>query len=358
MRKLSLYNSPSKSERIHSTAAVYYYNGSKLDTAHVTADMEYESLMQRLSDTPYSRQTIFQRYMRRINKALGRPATADVGTLSRMLSKIKSATEAALSIKLDKAAIAAPKFDSLTLEDLNDAANYAGLHSWMEVDDIRATRMSEGHAAFSANGYGLCQNYRNYFWCLDEFDDEWEQVYAIGYTRKALYTTLFETDVAFFSSEQLNMFDFNAGVDSASSFSTESDYWDHVKKQLSVLPKSQRIRDPSWVRRQISVLLLLGESASNPKFLSTVKDALAELDVLPSVIDRALTVRQDVMSVRVADPLFAAARGAAIYARWKLEGLGDCQELNSCFEQRRREHERNGSVADMVLNSSQNLELR
>ena len=53
---------------------------------------------------------------------------------------------------------------------------------------------------------------------MDEFGDEWEQFNAGGYTRKALYSTLFEINVAFFLLEQLNLFDFNAGFDSISSF--------------------------------------------------------------------------------------------------------------------------------------------
>jgi hypothetical protein len=43
--------------------------------------------------------------------------------------------------------------------------------------------------------------------------------------------------------------------------------------------------------------------------------------------------------LHLVDPVFAAARGAAIYARRRQEAPADCVELETCEEKRNRERE-------------------
>jgi hypothetical protein len=45
----------------------------------------------------------------------------------------------------------------------------------------------------------------------------------------------------------------------------------------------------------------------------------------------------------VADPLYAAARGAALYARWRQEVPWDCVEGEGCNDERERENAAIGS---------------
>ena len=106
-------------------------------------------------------------------------------------------------------------------------------------------------------------------------------------------------------------------------------------------------------------VVLAGESATDPHFLGTLRDALQEvtavhhLEALPRPWTEAvqwrmekqkhqgwnLTFDRDLQNQVVIDPLFAAARGAALYARWRQEAPYECVEKEECYEKRRRERE-------------------
>lgn len=91
---------------------------------------EYLAMMQRLSkSTAKPSDSLYQGYLRRLNKALGRPATQDVGILSSVLSKVKAETENQLSTSIDRVVVTTPHFEALTREDLHDGLEYVGLPS-------------------------------------------------------------------------------------------------------------------------------------------------------------------------------------------------------------------------------------
>lgn len=149
----------------------------------VPASGAYRELLHRLSLLAKAPQTTtWQRYLRQLNKRLGRPATKDVGVLSELLFSLRSVTEAQLKRTLDRVVVTTPQFPALTREDLQDAVEYAGMKSWLDYPLPYPTMLYAPNAAYAANGRGLCQEWRNLYACLEEAEDgdiPLEQVFAI-----------------------------------------------------------------------------------------------------------------------------------------------------------------------------------
>ena len=299
--------------------------------------------MQRLSKASSPDRRWFRKYLRRINKALGRPATPDVGVISTLLSKIKNETEKVLSIKLDKVAVAVPRLDGLTLEDINDALEYTGLQSWIGEGIANRWWTSEATAAFGAYGNGLCENYRHVYDCKDE-ELPWHRVYAVSFSRSELYTTIVSPKLAFSNVEHLHFFDFEAGLDAIESYNSTSNYWTHVQEQLAALliwANQPRNADRRF-KGKITKFMLLGDSAGDKRFHTALQNALGGLEIARSALEDAIGTGGTSVQ-NVPDPKFVAARGAAIYARWRLESTWYCAEEPECFENRKREHDGNSS---------------
>lgn len=142
--------------------------------------------------------------------------------------------------------------------------------------------------------------------------------------------------------------DQSTGLDHLATASSPEDFWNTVKQQIQFLPKNDN--------RQfhITKVLLAGESATNPTFLKTLGDALFEVTT-PST--EGLYTRMgdhmisnstldDVFAEKVVDPLFAAARGAALYARWRQEAPYECIEKKECSQ--KREEERKGAERSRI----------
>jgi hypothetical protein len=142
-------------------------------------------LLRRLSLSSKVPQTsLLQRYLRRLNKLLGRPATKDVGTLSELITSLRAETEPRLNLTLERVVVTTPQLPSLTREDLQDAIEHAGLKSWLEYPLPYPTMLYAPNAAFAASGRGLCKEWRNLYACLEEAEDgdiPLEEVYGITY---------------------------------------------------------------------------------------------------------------------------------------------------------------------------------
>jgi hypothetical protein len=92
------------------------------------------------------------------------------------------------------------------------------------------------------------------------------------------------------------------------------------------------------------MVLLLGENAAMPEFLTVLRDALSGVSITTTTMTRGegrddeTQVSIDAEGRRVvrarlealADPLWAAARGAALYARLRQEIPWDCMEPREC----------------------------
>jgi hypothetical protein len=162
---------------------VHHYNGSTIDLAFAPASPAYVELLTRLSQsTDPPKPSKLQQFLRRLNKRLGRPATADVGTISALISSLRDKVETRLNCPLDRVVVTTPQFPGFTQEDLEDAIENAGLRSWLEYPLPYPTMLYAPNAAFAANGQGLCEALENIYACLEEAEDgdiPLEQVLAV-----------------------------------------------------------------------------------------------------------------------------------------------------------------------------------
>ena len=144
-------------------------------------------------------------------------------------------------------------------------------------------------------------------------------------------------------------------------YHSPSAYWADVHSHLQILPSTVAAQG-----RPISALVLLGENAAMPEFLTELRDALSRVSITrePNVVSMN---RDDETQARVgpgsgripwarsdavADPLWAAARGAALYARLRQEVPWNCAELDECESSGEV-----GAIDNMVRASFQSKEL-
>ncbi|KAF9760967.1 hypothetical protein IL306_004035 [Fusarium sp. DS 682] len=291
--------------------------------------------------------TRWNKWKRSLNKKLGKPATEDVGTLAEMLVCLGDAVGGALNISLDRVAVTYPPIPGLATYDLSDALEYAGLRPWIapngelprpEVEwpfsssGLYIEKLSEAHAVMAAHGLGLCENYKNLFDCQEE--EEFlplEKVMVVGLTKVDLRAEVImaRAPLDYFSNKVLDRFvDLDAGLGACGNFDSDRAYWDHVADRLKNLLGKQPTKDP------LTQVMLVGENSTHPIFLAALWDAMEHSGYGD---DSMLVVKgggDDMIS-----PLFASARGAAQYARWRQEAPIGCQEWIDCQDGQRREED-------------------
>ena len=143
-----------------------------------------------------------------------------------------------------------------------------------------------------------------------------------------MYTSLDTYHAPFqsFDGEESHLVDFETGWDRLTKAPSQAQFWSQVKEQLQALPLADQ--------RTITKVLLAGESVIDPNFLDTLKEALQEVTGGVN-----LTFHREQCTHVVTNQVFAAARGAALYARWRQEAPYECVEKDECYEKRRRERE-------------------
>ena len=151
-----------------------------------------------------------------------------------------------------------------------------------------------------------------------------------------LYTTLDDLDIAFFRGlkDELYYFNSSSGLSSLSKYTDGMVFWQAIQSQLLILPRKSSL--------PITKIILMGERATNPKFLEVLRDALSDMKIhyvkKYEIKESDFDVKIDVENI--ADPLFAAARGAALYARWRQEAPLNCEEMANMECEKKRESER------------------
>ncbi|CEJ59116.1 hypothetical protein PMG11_07752 [Penicillium brasilianum] len=333
-------------------------NGTVVEVAHVQGNPEYLDLMMRLSGDPQPHlnrtkkslyDLIFSRFSlsdttswgawwRRLNKVLGRPikAYSDVEIISELLQQLQMATEKEISQAVDRVAVATPDISSIS-QIVNAALSDLNLHTWVGDSVWYPERFSEADAVYAANGYGLCSNYQDLWECTDEFDSPaGTHVFFIFYSRHALYTSI----IAPISGEALTRFnwdeaqilDFELGLDHLLQTNGSQDaLWSSLRSQLSDLPREYPF--------SLTHILVAGESVMYPRFLATLRDALAEIMPM-SPLNLRTNIPGYTKSATVSksvDLTFAASRGAALYARRRQEVQAHCTESSKCEAIRERE---------------------
>lgn len=304
----------------YATAAVRYHDGSRENLAKIEGDSEYNALMVRFSQSTSSPDSnLWDRLRRRTNKLLGRPATVDVGTLSNVLTRLRKEAEKYSNIAITSVVVVMPNFRGIQQEDLDDAIEYAGLKSLMGTFP---SRIPETQAAYAGNQFGLCINYVHPLKCEEEEENmPLEQVLAVHYSRHALSVTLAPLTKAFSFSDDQSLIDWKLGLNALSLYPNVNSYWEAVGVKIQEVPNTAT----GWGKRPVTKVLLLGESALDPRFLKALQDALGGIRTTKNAAILKVT----------RDPLYAAARGAAEFAKRLQEAPRNCIEPEHCREIRR-----------------------
>ncbi|KAL2038571.1 hypothetical protein N7G274_008619 [Stereocaulon virgatum] len=305
----------------YGVSAVRYIDGSVRDVAMLHAQPNYIDLLTRLAQLASPPQSSpWSRYLRRLNRILGRPATKDVGILSTLIGSLATTTAHELNRTLNRVVVATPDFPALTSEDLNDAIEYVGLESWLVYPIPYPKMLYTANAAFAGSGRGLCTEWRNIYACGDEVMDgdiPMERVFAVSFTNTTLITSVSHIDYAFDPLDHdTHLVAPNLGLASLASYPSPTEYWVAVTQHLQLLPG--RFAEKG---QQISSLVLSGESATLPEFSKALKDALG--GVWTAALEKG--------GEEMGDPRWVTARGAARYASIRQQVPWNCGEREECY---------------------------
>ena len=140
---------------------------------------------------------------RKARKAIGLPASQDVGFLAKMLSDLRFRVEERIGRPIESAGVATLNLVALYQEDLRDAFEYVGLR--YVAFPVRYDVLYETSAAYAGYGYGLCSHYTDRNACKHEQDEmPSDVVMAVLYTRTVLTVSLSVVDSAYYLYEPLN----------------------------------------------------------------------------------------------------------------------------------------------------------
>ncbi|KAL9616042.1 MAG: hypothetical protein Q9160_009043 [Pyrenula sp. 1 TL-2023] len=160
-----------------SLVACRHADGSVTDIARVDASQQYKNLIKRLSldaaahpSPPYRKQgewehDLFRQIVRRTRKAIGLPASSDVGLLARLMQQLRETAESHLSQSIDAVVISYPTLTGLYVEAINDAADYVGLRVLTGFSFYQPRNV---FAAYAGHGMGICDQRGGMLQCRKE----------------------------------------------------------------------------------------------------------------------------------------------------------------------------------------------
>jgi hypothetical protein len=238
--------------------------------------------------------------LRSIRKRLGLPASGDVGTLSTVIGSLRDKASEFVGEPVTAAAISRPHLAALYTEDLSDAFEYLSI-DWLEVLSYGARHELQPiyttKAVHAGNGHGLCADYRDVVNCREEernMPGRW--ALSVAYTHASLFTSLVTLGDAY-SLEEGPAFEgaMHLGFDERN----KDSYWEKVRDML----RYPIVDSP--IERDVSMVLLCGDAAQEPRFRDLLNEVVSELiDGEPEVLD--------------SDPEFSAAKGVAELAKREL----------------------------------------
>ncbi|KAL8676222.1 MAG: hypothetical protein Q9186_007244 [Xanthomendoza sp. 1 TL-2023] len=275
----------------YGTAAVSYANGTVMSVAKITADDRYnENIGDSWKDRP-------REALRSARKAMGLPASKDVGYLANVLFDLRAQVEKDLGAPIESAGVTTPHLIALYQEDLQDTFDYVGLR-YLSFP-VRYDVLYETSAAYAGYGYGLCSDYTDQAVCKQQqLDMDSEVVMAILYTRSALTVSFSVAKSAYYLYEPDNRYlsNFTLGSDARGRWASVGEYWKQVASNLEYL----MAQNPYYERP--TKVLLMGDQVHDETFTQT----------LEAVLRRQTADMPDIVSE---DSQFVAAKGAAVMAK-------------------------------------------
>ena len=232
-----------------------------------------------------------------IRRLVGLPASSDVVRLAKLLTSLRSLAESQLGAPIISAVTSYPKLPALCKEDIDDALRRAGL-----IPLTSRTQVYQPHsmsAAYAGYSLGLCQHYLDLSRCrIEEGAMSVYETLQVSFTGGAMINELLLMRGALdsYSSNLNHLVDYESGLEHADRYSDPEAYWQHVQVRLLELPL-RRLQ-----KTEIDQILLLGDSALNSTFRKVLEDTILKL-------------QSDLPKIQDGDPLYAAAKGAAEFAK-------------------------------------------
>ena len=223
-----------------------------------------------------------RQWLRKARKAIGLPASHDVGVLAKMLSDLRSRVEEQISKPVESAGVATLNLVALYQEDLQDAFEYVGLRYL--TFPVRYGVLYETSAAYAGYKFGLCSDYTNRSACkTEQVHMPKDVVMTVLYTRTALTVSLSIMESAYYLYEppHRHLLDFSLGYDARPLNGANEGYWDAVGLKLEQI----LIENPYYERP--AKVLLMGDCARDETFQRILKKALnQQLGELPEILGR------------------------------------------------------------------------
>ena len=236
-----------------------------------------------------------------------------------MISELQTAVESTLGRNIAGAASTIPHLQAVTLKDLSDAFEYAGLihlASYPYRFEISGY-WPEAGAVYVGNGFGLCSNYYDIGACNQERSARGlEYVLAVSYTREMLTSIWTFESLGFARSEheEYVFTDLQLGWNYRNDNPDEDDfYWPKVRDSIIAPLVWRRLHWNATAQK----ILVSGECSGEPKFQEVLKQAVS--DILPAGVP-----------IFQADPLYSAAKGSAEFAKqvaYVYNKTGKCCQL-------------------------------
>lgn len=296
------------------------------------------------------------RAQRRLNKSFGRPATPETAILAELISMLKTATESWLEgEKVVAAVLSSHDRIRLTAEEITDVFDYLGMRNLMAepdtLEDLYATS-----AAYAGWGMGLCGQYTDPYACeREEYHFPTQRLLHLDFTPESLSGTIKSLKSAKDGLVEDTFIDPDLGLGRSDALTVLSTprpedgtvYWTALASRIRMLVLS--------FKPQITQLILTGSAATDQRFKAVVKDALRDV-VAASALEMLLdddeaTNDGEMDRGKVAEFVYATARGAAEFAKRRQEGPVRCAESDEC----KRDRESGGGrlvreeVADAML---------
>lgn len=210
---------------------------------------------------------------RQARKAMGLPASKDVGTLSKLINELRDKVEDYLHDDVFSALAAAPHLAALYNEDIVDAFEYAGFES-NDVFFYHHLTQETG-VGYAGKGLGLCSDYTDPPSCkADQQQMPEETVLSVLYTRKALIAALsiMKSPYYLWEPDYRVVENLGLGYDSRQHDQNEDYYWEDVFNTI----QQTMVMNPHYPKP--SKVILLGESAHEEKFIQVLEVAFRGFD--------------------------------------------------------------------------------
>ncbi len=279
----------------YGSAAVSFCNGTTRTLAQITAEEGYNEVLQRLSldssqhlSPPYNKlgeswDDMPRQYLRKARKAVGLPASSDVGHLATLLLALRAAVEEQVG-PITSAGVTTMNLVALYDEDLHDAFEYVGLeYITFPVGYVGHNILYETSAAYAGYGYGLCTDYKTDLEACkqEQYNMTVEVVMAVLYTDTVLSVSLsvIRSVYALWEPPYRYLADFDLGYTAKVAMENPEEYWSAVELRLQQI----MIEYPGYSRP--SKVLLMGNRTYDPEFKETLLRALwAQMQELPEIL--------------------------------------------------------------------------